>query len=756
MYKKIYVSGWHSSTNPSPGPGIGRSLVEGHEDLQVVAVDYSDRSTGLAESFISDRIILPRWKDSNIDVNVRHINSMISGHENTAYISGLDLETCLLASTKISLSGNILVPPKTAISRVLKPAKWLAASLGVQVPESHIFVNFQQAIKFVQRVGWPIFVKGQNYEAKRAANLQELEYCVSYIENVWGGKIILQESIHGIEESVAFAAYRGRILDCCTMHKTLQTTDGKTWNGHITDGASFKASLTKVLSELGWTGGGEIEMIRESRTNNSYLIDFNPRFPAWIYGATIAGINLPSLLIGAHLGISRINLSRKSMEFVRVVHELPATTMRPSGSNFLQIYSSAAQKSHPSGMPELARFSGIKTNIQSTTREIRFPRILQYLNQYLDNSSSEQQADPFTMIMVDDLQERIVELMVGLKKLEEAIDIQIHPAYSVKTNPSGKVLSAVQKAGMGAEAISLSEYQTALRYGFTHEKIVLNGPGKWWSSNSMEPKGLPAPAYVNCNSMDDLCHTLKLIQSIDWQYSSIGIRIRPFGTISRFGIDLSDAMHFSKLAAIIKNTKKRAFGIHFHLASSSIGRSHWQREFEAVCMCAQALESAANIKFSFIDIGGGFDYSTINEYADHAYMAIRIARRWLNHSNKLIIEPGKFLVQQSYCLLARVISVDEETSGRDVVVSAAISDIPDIWTSPHEIWVRRQNDNYWKSVSRGNDRILGRVCMENDIISTNAALPSNICRGDYVAILGVGAYDHSMSYSFGSGFCRDF
>ena len=103
-----------------------------------------------------------------------------------------------------------------------------------------------------------------------------------------------------MEKSVAFSAYRGKMLDCCTMEKTFQTPEGKTWNGHVSRGAIFEDSLKSALMSSNWTGGGEIEMVHQSQTGDLYLIDLNPRFPAWVYGATIAGINLPALLTGSH------------------------------------------------------------------------------------------------------------------------------------------------------------------------------------------------------------------------------------------------------------------------------------------------------------------------------------------------------------------------------------------------------------------------------------------------------------------------
>ena len=42
---------------------------------------------------------------------------------------------------------------------------------------------------------------------------------------------------------------------------------------------------------------GVLEFEAMSRGEDIYLIEINPRFPAWVYFATMLGINLPQMLI---------------------------------------------------------------------------------------------------------------------------------------------------------------------------------------------------------------------------------------------------------------------------------------------------------------------------------------------------------------------------------------------------------------------------------------------------------------------------
>ena len=47
--------------------------------------------------------------------------------------------------------------------------------------------------------------------------------------------------------------------------------------------------------------------------------------------------------------------------------------------------------------------------------------------------------------------------------------------------------------------------------------------------------------------------------------------------------------------------------------------------------------------------------------------------------------------------------------------------------------------------------ILGRLCMEADILAESIALPASLQAGDMIVIGDTGAYDSSMTYDFGKG-----
>jgi len=57
----------------------------------------------------------------------------------------------------------------------------------------------------------------------------------------------------------------------------------------------------KIISQTQWRGGMELELILTSK-NELYMIEINPRLPAWVYLSVAAGQNLPEALVLLALG----------------------------------------------------------------------------------------------------------------------------------------------------------------------------------------------------------------------------------------------------------------------------------------------------------------------------------------------------------------------------------------------------------------------------------------------------------------------
>ena len=85
----------------------------------------------------------------------------------------------------------------------------------------------------------------------------------------------------------------------------------------------------------------------------------------------------------------------------------------------------------------------------------------------------------------------------------------------------------------------------------------------------------------------------------------------------------------------------------------------------------------------------------------------------------------------------------------EVVVDACIAELPLASVYPHRFF--HIAGDRLVPLPRGPVRVLGRICMEDDVLSHGLELPDSLRIGDRLVICDAGAYERSMSYAFGRG-----
>jgi carbamoyl-phosphate synthase large subunit len=78
-----------------------------------------------------------------------------------------------------------------------------------------------------------------------------------------------------------------------------------------------------IITATRWKGGMELELIR-SEDNKFFLIEINPRIPAWVYLAVGAGQNLPEALVKLAMGmeVKPFNRYQTGKVFIRYSYDL--------------------------------------------------------------------------------------------------------------------------------------------------------------------------------------------------------------------------------------------------------------------------------------------------------------------------------------------------------------------------------------------------------------------------------------------------
>jgi carbamoyl-phosphate synthase large subunit len=85
------------------------------------------------------------------------------------------------------------------------------------------------------------------------------------------------------------------------MRKLYITDKGKAWAGITIEDTVLLELARQFTKATNWRGGFELEIMRDAE-GKLYIMEVNPRFPAWIYLTAGAGQNQPAALVKMALG----------------------------------------------------------------------------------------------------------------------------------------------------------------------------------------------------------------------------------------------------------------------------------------------------------------------------------------------------------------------------------------------------------------------------------------------------------------------
>jgi diaminopimelate decarboxylase len=744
----FYVSGVHSGPNPSPGLGVAHSLRQAYPHARIVGVDYSVESSGLHSDVFDDVWVQRPWKELDLDVYRDAIGGLLDG--GACWFPGQDLEVKWLAESLPGRRGALAAPAE-ALRRIAKPGITAAQGLPLSVPD---FLPVDRPDwdlhTFCREHGWQVWVKGPNYEAMRARDWPSFRYARTVLGDTWAtDDLFVQRHVVGNEESVALCAYEGELLDCVHLRKHHQTHEGKTWSGSVSEvDPAFAASLRAVIAELGWTGGAELEFVRAA-DGTLHLIDWNSRFPAWIHAASFAGHNLPARLAEAAGYGAPVPAPFQGRQFTRVVLEIPVRLTHPLPAVRPALDEWHVASKHPSGMPQLAERLGVRKEDRGR-RSRPGSLVPTTLRQDLDGAMVDALPTPRRVLLARTARARFARVEDALAGAP-ASGPPLNFGYSVKTNPHPSLLRLADEAGMLAEVISGAELRRALALGFPAERIILNGPAQQW------PERVECEGELRAAFADSPQSFARWMSDGPPRAGYVGMRLRPVTVASRFGTPFDDPKRFADVLALLRSVPAdQAIGAHFHFASDVLGPARWRELFESVVHWVAAIEQGIGRPVRCLDVGGGW----FPDDFDRALLPwlpelMETAHRLLPALSDFVIEPGKAMAQPSMALVTTVLEVRRRPDGAsEAVVDAAISDLPMAPFYPHRVYGRAPREG-WRELGGGRDRLLGRICMETDILASDVALPDGIEAGDRLVIADAGAYDASMAYNFGRGVLDD-
>ncbi len=339
------------------------------------------------------------------------------------------------------------------------------------------------------------------------------------------------------------------------------------------------------------------------------------------------------------------------------------------------------------------------------------------------------------------------------------------PLYASKACCFKRIYEIMREEGMGIDVVSSGEIYTALKAGFdlsqayfhsnnkTDEDIrfaIENGIGYFVADNEEEVKAVEAEAARRGIRQKLLLRLTPGIDPHTYEAVATGKVDSKFGT----------AIETGQAAEIVKFTLAQPhvelMGFHCHVGSQVFEEDIFERA--AVVMLEFIAEMKETIGFEapMLDLGGGYGvrYVDTDPYLDietkvgEVAAAIKetCARLGINVP-EIHMEPGRSIVADAGMTLYTVGTVKKIPGYKNYVsIDGGMGDNPRfaLYGSKYTCFVA----NKMNELCDFNCDLVGRCCESGDIIQEHIAVPSNVGRGDIVAVCTTGAYNYTMASNY--------
>ncbi|NOY95480.1 MAG: ATP-grasp domain-containing protein [Chlorobi bacterium] len=303
----LAVTGLNNTDNPGPGVPVIRGAKESEGlEIRVIGLVYENLEPGIYMDGLCDRIFQIPYPSSGSEELIERIEEIHKQEKIDVLIPNFDAELFSFMKNEQRLSDQgvhtFLPSLKQFQEREKDKLPEFGEKYGVKVPASINLGSISQISDMEGKFDYPVMIKGQFYDAYQVNNEEQVKQAFFKISAKWGLPVIVQEFVKGTEVNViALGDGKGNTIAAVPMRKQYITDKGKAWGGVTLADEKMMGLTRMIIRKTKWKGGMELELIKNS-SGEYYLIEINPRIPAWVYLAVGAGQNIPEALIKLALG----------------------------------------------------------------------------------------------------------------------------------------------------------------------------------------------------------------------------------------------------------------------------------------------------------------------------------------------------------------------------------------------------------------------------------------------------------------------
>jgi carbamoyl-phosphate synthase large subunit len=302
----VAVTGLNAIDSPGPGIAVIRALRDGLPGVRIIGLSYETLEPGIYLHDVVDKTYQIPYPSAGAEALMGRLRYIHEKENLAVIIPNFDAELYNFIKIGPSLRTmgiETFLPSFEQFDARDKINLYkFGEKYGLHVPKDKVIYQVGELYACAEEFGYPLVVKGKFYDAVVAHTMEQAQKAFYKLSSKWGFPIIVQQFISGTEINVAVLGDgKGNATSVIPMRKLYITDKGKAWAGITLEDESLIKLAQSFVSATRWKGGCELEIMR-TMDGKPYIMEINPRFPAWIYLSAGAGQNQPASLVKLALG----------------------------------------------------------------------------------------------------------------------------------------------------------------------------------------------------------------------------------------------------------------------------------------------------------------------------------------------------------------------------------------------------------------------------------------------------------------------